>query len=180
MDSLIILLMAFLLFLVLVGILVYITLKRRYNEKHLVEDYTLDDNSFDEQEVEVIRIKINDEIISFDANGYVFNNDDSVKVLYNGSYVLGTVVSGNNLETIDSDKPLKKLEIESSIDKDVEKFEINPSIDNDIEVLEIEPSVDKGDNEKIKNIVPTKKYADEDDFTFPDFESIKNSLKNKD
>ena len=102
-DILVILMMAFGLFAILMFILFYIYAKKYYNEKHLTEDYQED------EECELIDIRINDKVIVFDSNNYELSTNDHVKVIIDNNIYDGLVEKGNYKELLSNIKDTPRL-----------------------------------------------------------------------
>lgn len=117
MGSLIILLMAIILLVILLIIILFVNIKKRYHEKHIVEDYDIDDDLNDD-EVEIVYILIDNEKCIFDVNGNYLVDGEYVTIRHNGRNVSGVVIGGNTKISKDNlhIDPEKLEIIESSID----------------------------------------------------------------
>lgn len=96
-DILVIVMMAFGLLAILMLILTIVYARKHYNEKHLQEDY--DDDSVDNITMEVIDIKINDKVYTFEAKNERLKKDEIVTIMMDGMVFTGTVTKENYLGT---------------------------------------------------------------------------------
>jgi len=132
MDNLIIVAMALALFAIFLLILLYVSLKRRYNEKHMSEDYNVDDDDDDQdEEIEIIRILIDNTPYVFEANGHYLTNGEYVRPLYHGEYVDGIVIDSNArvmLSSLDTE-PIKLELMDDYEKKEKENYDVvNPKV----------------------------------------------------
>lgn len=96
-DILVIVMMAFGLLAILMLILTIVYARKHYNEKHLQEDY--DDDSVDNITMEVIDIKINGKVYTFEAKNERLKKDEIVTIMMDGMVFTGTVTKENYLGT---------------------------------------------------------------------------------
>ena len=96
-DILVIVMMAFGLLAILMLILTIVYARKHYNEKHLQEDY--DDDSVDNITMEVIDIKINGKVYTFEAKNERLKKDEIVTLTLDGMVFTGTVTKENYLGT---------------------------------------------------------------------------------
>lgn len=102
MDILAILMVAFCLFAIGMFILFYIYAKKYHNEKNLSEDYMIDDEEEQREEIELVDLSINDKDYVFDANGYHLNRYQEIDVIINGNIFTATVIRENYKDYLDN------------------------------------------------------------------------------
>ena len=157
-DILVILMMAFGLFAILMFILFYIYVKKYYNAKHLTENYQSED-----EECELVDIMINDNIVTFDANNYILNTEEQVKVVMDNHIYNGIVKRENYNESINNIVETPRLLVLDT--KKEEKVEDNSSFEdvklynsiNETKLVEEEPIIYENNDFDETEFIPKKK-----------------------
>lgn len=98
MNILVILMTVLILLAIVMFVLFYVYLKKHYNEKHLSNDFEEDDDD----EIELVNIKIDNVDYVMNANGYYVKRNEKIQVIFNNEIKDAIVTRENYVRQLNS------------------------------------------------------------------------------